>query len=228
MSLRRSCLTALALIGASATSSWAAAPAGWYVSGQAGAAWQEDSSAGGAMSFNTESDPGFDVLGAVGRDLGNGFRVEGEVGYRQIDLSKLSISNDGGAGAAAGTGSLNGVTTSNVTGGSHVVSFMGNGYYDFHLPNTRLTPYIGGGIGFARVEANDLRANNAQLVSDSDVVFAYQAGGGVSYPLTPHTDAFLDYRYFATQDPSFTDSTGGTIRTDLETHNVSVGLRYKF
>ncbi len=228
MSRRRTCLTALALLGASATSSLAADPAGWYVSGQAGAAWQEDSSTNGAMSFHSESDPGFDVLGAVGRNLGNGVRLEGELGYRQIDLSKLSIGNDGGAGAAAGVGSLNGVTTNNVSGGSHVVSFMGNAFYDFDLPNTRFKPYIGGGVGFARVEADDLRASNAPLVSDNAVVFAYQAGAGVSYPLTPQTDAFLDYRYFATQDPTFTAATGGTVKTDLQTQNVSVGLRYKF
>lgn len=228
MSLRRSCLTALAILGASASSSWAADPAGWYVSGQAGAAWQDDFSTHGAMSLHGESDPGFDVVGAVGRNLGNGFRLEGELGYRQIDLSKVSITNDGGAGAAAGTGSLNGVTTNNVSGGSHVVSFMGNGFYDIALPNTRFTPYIGGGIGFARVEANDWRADNAPLASDSAVVFAYQAGAGVSYPLTKRTDAFLDYRYFATQDPTFATATGGTIKTDLETQNVSVGLRYRF
>src|SRR5690348_11649750 len=124
MSLRRSCLTALALIGASASSALAADPPGWYASGQAGAAWQEESSTHGAMNFQSETDPGFALLGAVGRNLGNGFRLEGELGYRQIDLDRLSISNDGGAGAAAGTGSLNGIT-GNVSGGNHVLSFMG-------------------------------------------------------------------------------------------------------
>lgn len=227
MSLRRSCLTALALIGASASSALAADPPGWYASGQAGAAWQEESSTHGAMNFQSETDPGFALLGAVGRNLGNGFRLEGELGYRQIDLDRLSISNDGGAGAAAGVGSVNGIT-GNVSGGNHVLSFMGNGFYDFDLPNTKLKPYIGGGIGFARVEANDVRANNVSLVNDSDVVFAYQLGGGVSYPLTAQTDAFVDYRYFATEDPSFTASNGGIVKSDLETHNVSVGLRYKF
>lgn len=228
MSLRRSCLTALALLGASASSCLAADPPGWYVSGQAGAAWQEDSSTHGAMNLQSESDPGFALLGAVGRNLGNGFRVEGEVGYRQIDLDKLSITNDGGAGAAAEVGSLNGVTTSNVLGGNHIVSFMGNGFYDFDLPNTKFKPYVGGGLGFARVEANDWRADNAPLVSDNDVVFAYQLGGGVSYPLSPRTDAFVDYRYFATQDPTFTAVNGGIAKADVETHDVSVGMRYKF
>lgn len=228
MSVRRSCLTALAILGASASPALAADPAGWYASGQAGAAIQEDSSTHGAMNFQSGTDPGFALLGALGRNLGNGFRVEGEVGYRQIDLNNLSISNDGGAGAAAGVGSLNGVTVGNISGGNHIISFMGNGFYDFDLPNTKLKPYIGGGIGFARVEANDWRADNVRLVSDNDMVFAYQVGGGVSYPVSPRTDAFLDYRYFATQDPSFTAAHGGIVKTDVETHNVSVGMRYKF
>jgi opacity protein-like surface antigen len=228
MSLRRSCLTALALVAATAPAALAADPAGWYLSGQAGASWQDNANTYGAMNFRSHSDAGFGILGAAGRSFGNGFRVEGELGYRQIDLSKLSINGDGGAGAAAGTSSLNSVTTRNVLGGNHVVSFMGNGFYDFDLPNTRLKPYVGGGIGFARVEANDIRANGVPLMSDNDVVFAYQVGAGVSYPVTPQTDAFLDYRYFATQDPSFRVATGGTAQSELATQNVSVGMRYKF
>jgi len=227
MSLRRSCLTALAILGVSASSALAADQPGWYVSGQAGAAVQEDSSTSGAMNLQTGTDPGFALLGAVGRNLGNGFRVEGEVGYRQIDLNNISITNDGGAGAASGVGSLNGAIGT-VSGGNHIVSFMGNGFYDFDLPNTKLKPYIGGGIGFARVEANDWRVDNAPLVSDNDVVFAYQVGGGLSYPVGPRTDAFVDYRYFATQDPTFTDINGGIVKSDVETHNFSVGMRYKF
>jgi OmpA-OmpF porin, OOP family len=228
MSLRRSSLTALGFLAASASTALAADPPGWYLSGQAGAAWQEDSHTHGSMNFRSDSDAGFGVLGAVGRTLGNGFRVEGEIGYRQIDLSRISVRDDGGAGAATGIGSLNGITTGNVTGGNHVISFMGNAFYDFDLPNTRLKPYLGGGIGFARVEANDIAVNGAPLVSDNDVVFAYQAGAGVSYPVTPQTDAFLDYRYFATEDPTFTSATGGTVKSELATHTVSVGMRYKF
>lgn len=222
MQFRRSCLTAVALVAVSAAPALAANPAGWYVSGQAGANWQEDSSNTGAMTFHSETDPGFSLLGSVGRYLGNGFRVEGEVGYRQADLSKMSIRNDGGVGG------LDGVTTNNVSGNSNIVSFMGNGFYDFTLPNTKLTPYIGGGIGFADVTADGWHANNVRLIDDSDVVFAYQAGAGVSYPLTPVTDAFLDYRYFATQNPTFQASNGGQVTSQIATNTISVGLRYKF
>lgn len=231
MSFRALYLAALGLFVAGAPAAMAADPAGWYASGMAGATWL-----GGADNFgedsglrvHSETDPGYNIVGAIGRSLGNGLRIEGEIGYRHADLSKLTVGNDGGLGAAAGVGSLNGLSGSPSSGNSHALSFMANGYYDIDLPGTPLKPYIGGGIGFARVSADNVRFGGASLVDDSDVVFAYQVGAGLTYPLTAQTSAFVDYRYFATEDPTFTDAVGGRIQSEFKTQNVSVGMRYRF
>ena len=62
--------------------------------------------------------------------------------------------------------------------------------------------------------------------------FAYQAIAGVSYALTERVSLGIEYRYFATTDPSYSDNPGGggTSRVDAEykTHNVLVNLIYRF
>jgi hypothetical protein len=66
-------------------------------------------------------------------------------------------------------------------------SAMFNGYYDFHLDKfgaegaiTKLTPFIGAGIGAAVIGA-DAKIAGARIVDDSDTVFAFQAIAGL-YP----------------------------------------------
>jgi opacity protein-like surface antigen len=61
------------------------------------------------------------------------------------------------------------------------------------------------------------------------VVFAYQVIGGLGYDLTQRLTAFVEYRYFATVDPTFNASNGGgDIDSQFMSHNALVGLRYHF
>lgn len=214
---------ALALVLSSAQ-----AAEGPYVSLQGGASFLSDAdNVGGGVSIESSFETGFGLAGAVGYGIRNsGIRVEGEVSYRRNGLDKLTITNDGGVGAALGVGSLNGLSLA-ADGNVSALSGMVNAFYDFRLAN-RVKPYVGGGVGVARLSINDAAVLGVTVVDDDDIVFAYQVGGGVGFEATPATTIFLDYRYFATADPSFSDVLGGAFESEYASHNVSVGLRYNF
>lgn len=190
-----------------------AAEPNWYVSGAGGATWFESADGqAGNTSLETSFDKGYAFLGAAGRQFGNGFRAEGEFGYRNAATNKPKV-NSG--------------PEFNTDGSMSALSFMANGYYDFDV-GMKIKPYIGGGIGFARVSVNDICINGTQLVDDSDVVFAYQAIGGLGYDPSQNLTAFVEYRYFATLDPSFNASNGGNYDSQFTSHNAMLGLRYHF
>ena len=214
---------ALALVLSSAQ-----AAEGPYVSLQGGASFLSDAdNVGGGISIESSFETGFGLAGAVGYGIRNsGIRVEGEVSYRRNGLDKLTVTNDGGVGAALGVGSLNGLSLA-ADGNVSALSGMVNAFYDFRLAN-RVKPYVGGGVGVARLSINDAAVLGITVVDDDDIVFAYQVGGGVGFEATPTTTIFLDYRYFATADPSFSDVLGGAFESEYASHNVSVGIRHNF
>lgn len=190
-----------------------AADPSWYVSGAGGATWFEEAdSESNGTTFESTFDTGYVFSGAAGRAFGNGFRAEGEFGYRQSSLDEIKV-NSG--------------NTFNAEGDVSALSFMANGFYDFDV-GMKIKPYVGGGIGAARVSANDVRIGGAQLVDDSDVVFAYQAVGGLGYDLTTNLTAFAEYRYFATVDPTFNATGGGDFDSQFMSHNALLGVRYHF
>jgi len=187
---------------------------GWYFSGSTGLSLMENSTSRGAGGhFDTSADPGFAVNGAVGKEFGNGFRAEGELGYRQLSLDH--VTSYGGGLGSGGAG-----------GDAEAFSVMGNGYYDFDTGGP-IKPYIGAGLGFAQVSLSNATVNGRSLVDDEDLVFAYQAMAGVGYQVNPKGTLFLGYRYFAVDDPSF-NSAIGPVQSEMATHNVEVGYRLAF
>ena len=186
----------------------------WYVSGMAGASFFNDQdnngSSGPGLNFTTHPDTGYNVSGALGRYITNNIRVEGEIGYRRADVGLVTRG-----------------PTLQGGGNSQATSFMANAYYEFPL-GRGWKPYIGGGIGFADVSYDHLTQAGSKLVDDSDVVFAYQGGGGIGYELDPRNTVFVDYRYFGTTDPSFRATNGTEVSSEFGSQNVSLGWRYKF
>ncbi len=162
-----------------------------------------DNSGSVELSYNT----GYVVSGVVGYEFGNGLRLEGELNYRQADTDKASA---GGASA-----SINSDVWS--------IGMMANAYYDFKNSSS-ITPYIGGGIGFANVNVGDGSIGGVQVwEEDDDTVFAYQLAVGTGFDVTKQLTVDLGYRYYATQDPSF-----GLADAEYSSHNVMAGLRYRF
>lgn len=169
--------------------------AGWYVNVTGGGNWLNDNNftastpGGDTLTVNTGSDGGFVVAGAVGFSLGHvtpGLRVEAEVAYRenQVDGFFTAVPNGG-----FGTGTLN--------YDHSALSVLANVWYDFDLGD--VSPYIGGGIGWADVEADGNFADAGPAVypfSFSDDGFAWQLGAGINFDISPNMKLGVGYRYF--------------------------------
>lgn len=204
------CCSVFMVFGFMATTAYAQGP---YLSVGVGATWLDDadnSFNAFPLTFKSEYDTGFNVGAAGGYDFGMA-RAEFEIAYRQNDVDKikaLGLSFNGGGDVSA-------------------LSFMANGYFDIHNQSP-LTPYLGAGLGLARVSANDVTADGDKIVDDSDVVFAYQLAAGVGWKFLPNLTLDLGYRYFATADPEFSDVDGDKFESEYNSHNLSVGLRIAF
>jgi len=103
---------------------------------------------------------------------------------------------------------------------------MGNALYDF-MPYSRWTPYIGGGVGAADLNVHNLTAIGLFGGSSNDWEFAYQGIAGVKFAATPQVSISVDYRYFATTNPTFAIA-GGTATGQYATHNVMASIAYHF
>lgn len=184
-----------------------------YISGSLGAVWVTDSDVseaeeGIAVDGEISFDTGVGIIAAVGNDFDNGFRAEAEFGYRKNDMDELDATVYIYGDAYSGSGSIDGDVTA--------IALMANAFYDF-MPQGKVSPFIGAGLGFANVEG-ELEGSE-----EDDNVFAYQAVAGVAFSVTQQMKIDVQYRYFATEDADFDG-------TDFEyaTNNAMVGLRYSF
>jgi opacity protein-like surface antigen len=113
-------------------------------------------------------------------------RYEGELTYLRANLNKFNLNN---------------IQQTGVGGNSDAFLAMANVYYDFNTAMPTVQPFLGVGIGYARVHANFTSAGpfGATEYSGSNNVFAYQATGGLIYNLTPNYAVNFGYRYIATK-----------------------------
>jgi opacity protein-like surface antigen len=193
---------------------------GMYARGSLGISILEDSNnKGSVLDIENETENGFVLSGALGYEVKKNIRLELEVNYRDNGEDSLTIAN---------AGSFTGLST-NADGDVRNLSAMVNGYYDFKnvTSNEKLTPYLTGGIGLARVDA-DVTSNGTQIVDDNDTVFAYQLGIGVGYDINDKTTLDFGYRYFGTQDPDLTDASGADFESEYSNHAILAGVRYDF
>ena len=119
-----------------------------------------------------------------------------------------------------------------VNGNFSMLAFMANVDYDFDT-GSRWVPYVGGGLRVATISIDTEDEAGNSFADDSDTVFAYQVGAGLGYefPLEAgrSVTVSLDWRYFATQDPTFTgDLTGAEFDVGISGHDVGISLIYGF
>lgn len=183
--------------------------AGPYVGGQAGAVFLSDSSVSGpGVRGDIEFDTGYGLGVAGGFDYGT-WRLEGEFTYRANDIDQFS---------GFGFSGPNGDTSS--------MALMVNAYYDFRMVSPAFVPYIGGGLGGARISVD--ASGGGQVIDDDDIVFAYQAAAGIGFAVNKQVTLDLGYKYFATADQSFEVSGIGTVDGEYKSHNVFLGARFNF
>ena len=124
--------------------------------------------------------------------MDTGWALGGKVGYDfvgpRVEVEGMYHSNTGSAVVAFPTG------YATVNGRIEQVSVMANVLYDF-FPAATVTPYIGGGVGAAFVDAN------IQGCKMCLTMFAYQAIAGIGFNATPAMRIGLEGRYYGTTNP---------------------------
>ncbi|WP_162913178.1 outer membrane beta-barrel protein [Rhodospirillaceae bacterium SYSU D60014] len=163
----------------------------------------------GSVSATESYEYGPTINGAVGYTFGNGFRSELEVGYSSVDVDEVKASD--------------GVTSVTLDAGSVDVSILtvtANAFYDFR-PDEQFSPYVGGGIGFARIEADDFSQGgyNVEGVSETDLTAFAELGVGIA--LSDKITVAPAYRFMWVNNGS-----GGW--DDSQAHLFKVGARFAF
>jgi len=146
--------------------------------------------------------------GVFGLDVGRG-RYEMELAYRQSDLDKL--------------GALDGEFTGDIT----ATALLFNAIGDFEN-ESRFTPYLGFGLGAAKISINKWRSADTALINDSAYLLAFQVMGGVHYAINARWGIDLGYKYFNTSFPDFKDAAGRSIESDYRSNTLALGARYHF
>ena len=198
----------------------AVAADGFYVAASGGANLLADSDASEPGATGTfEFDTGFALSGAVGYAQGP-WRAELDITYRENDFDSATVTATIFGTTITASGQLEGDASS--------LAFMATGYYDIDT-GSPVKPYLGLGIGVARVDVNDLRLAGSALtpVNVDDTVFAFQITAGASFEMNQNLDLTLHYRYFRTADPEF-GSGGVTTEAEYRNHSVMAGVRYRF
>lgn len=192
---------------------------GFYVQG--GAAYTSPQGAdakGPAATFGTtklEYDAGYRLNFAGGYNF-NPIRAELEIYYSRSNVDTMRNAFVGGG------------ATLKASGATSTTALMANGYYDF-VTGTPFSPYLGAGIGWAKVDVNSVTAPGYTTTDDGDNVFAFQGMVGVAYEVTKQLALTAEYRYFGAQDVSLRDRTGTAYKTDGQrVHSFGAGLRYAF
>lgn len=226
--MNKKLLTAtLALLAVPAIAAAAPMRSGAYVSGFLGANIAKDSDVT-AYDFTgtqqiddrVEFDPGIYIGGTGGYDFGM-IRLEGEISYKHAEMKAITDNFPPPTHYRDVDGSLG------------VLAFMANAYFDLHN-DSPVTPYWGGGIGFANLHLSDTYVNGGGgrfYREDDATAFAYQAGLGLEIALNQRVSLDVGYRYFGTSKEKFdreNQLNSSTAETKFESHNVLVGARIKF
>ena len=97
-------------------------------------------------------DTGFRISGAVGRRFGSSLRAEGEIFYGKSEVDNLTYT---GISSPFLPGLVVPPRDIPVSGPASQFGTTVNLWYDFK-PGSRWRPYVGGGLGFIRVDQGDL------------------------------------------------------------------------
>ncbi len=132
-------------------------------------------------SGNVNYDDGAAVLGMVGYHFNDFVAGEGELGYSSFDYNNISGSLTAGSlGTITGTIGVNGSVSTVVGLFNAIITPLGK---------NKLSPYIGGGLGFASTDAkvNSLSANGTTALvnsSNSETDLAADGIVGLNFAVT--------------------------------------------
>lgn len=187
-----------------------------------------DFSIGDTKNPGTDADFGVDLDWSTGFGLGFGYRLgpvrlEAEFSDHFYRVGSLDL------GPAAP------FPTADYAGGMEAANGLANVLVDLPLTG-RMRPYLGAGMGIARVDANYNESvciiycfsTSNEVVNDWDRVLAWQAMGGLSFSRgSGDVEWFIGYRYYETQDLNLRTLSGVAFNQDgLKDHSVMAGFRF--
>jgi len=162
------------------------------------------------VDVDLDYDTGYAGALLIGYDFGT-FRLDLEGSYRTADVDKIEI-NGNKAGSA--------------NGDIEIKAVLLNGYYDF-ITGGNYSPYVGAGLGWAKVSYDSVDANFGKLVDDDDTVLAGQLSAGVLFALNKSVVLDIGYRFLATEKPDLSTSLGN-VDAKIISHTVVAGLQFNF
>jgi lipid A oxidase len=106
--------------------------------------------------------------------------------------------------------------------------FTANAMYRFQDPDRAWTPYVGVGAGISMPHVE------VQTTATSPKTFRYEVAGpaiqaqaGIDYALTDWASIFVEYKFNYTWNDTDLDG-GGSLKTNIATNAVDVGLTFKW
>ena len=172
----------------------------------------------GGISGDVDFKAGYQFGGALGLRI-NQIRFELAAQYRTADVEG---------------GTLNGVGFG-TDGEIDVLSGFFDVIYDFEF-DFPVVPYLGAGIGVARLDMKAVERNVLPpplVIDDVANEFAWNLLAGLSIAIAPGTEFFIGYRRVqlfddVTFDAEFPGLLSGDFEMDYSTNEFSGGLRYTF
>jgi outer membrane protein OmpA-like peptidoglycan-associated protein/opacity protein-like surface antigen len=173
------------------------------------------------LDFQVKNGAGGGLL--IGYGYESGLRPELALSYRRNDLESVRL----GPGFTDADGnSLEGQPIDGADGQLESLSFMGNLWFDLKN-SSRLTPYIGGGLGFRSVDL-EINGTGGLAGDDKDTVFAYQVGAGLSFALNTRLSLSLDGRYFDSDKVTLSNPSDQPAELEYKGATAGLALRYVF
>lgn len=206
---------------------------GWYIRGDVGYHWSDLDGA----DYITYG-PGVGTFDST--ELKGAMSLGGGVGYQVDDHFRVDLTGDywfdddfrGSTSGVCGGAPCSSFDTSSV----NTFLLLANAYVDLGTYNG-ITPYIGAGIGGARVEWDTLRneippAPPVEHEGSANWRFAYAFMAGASYCLTNKLKLDAGYRYSRIEGGRMFEIAPGNPGPGFDggfnTHEVRGGLRYQF
>ncbi|MBX9588600.1 MAG: acyloxyacyl hydrolase [Hyphomonadaceae bacterium] len=176
---------------------------------------------GGVGTITTTAEDGYRLGGALGFIFNRYLRAEAELSYTRNDLDTLAVVS---RQFPRGSGPLP------AKGDATALSGMVNGYLSLPIANDQIRPYVGAGIGVARVSANGAGfAGVPGVTDDTDNAFSWQLLAGVGFKLSPAVELGARYRFQHINGFDLVNSGGDVQRIrDSEAHSVEVTLTWAF
>jgi|GEM_PF-6027134 len=182
----------------------------WYAGFGLGGSGAQSDFSGGVAGAAAEYDPGYAVIGFVGREVAPGTRVEAQVFHASLDLANIDRSIGNADGGELHTGGL----------------FL-NVIRD--LPaGGRITPYAGFGLGAVNLRYDLVRDLDGGTLHADAVRPAGQVILGAAVPLQGDWAAFGDLRAMWADDFAATTSAGDAVSVGTSTQILTFGMMRRF